>query len=477
MTYRWLPRIYTQPLSPTFISDGPKLRKFVELFCKTEDGKPLVLDPWQAWFIDACLERYPDDHHNVELAGRLRFREVVLSVARQNGKSEIATVLGFYGLLMHDPAPYVIGLASNKEQADLIYRRVQYTATHHGSLAKRFKSTGTRGIKRLDASGFYVTKPAKADALQGIPVSLCLFDEVHLCSPDMWSAMTLGTQAKSDGIVIGLTTAGDNTSTLLKTLYDQGQKSVNDEGTRIGFFCWTAPDGVPVDDPEGILDANPSVVCGRRSLDVLLDAVRRMPESDARRYVLNQFVSSDSNWLPAHMWHNAAYQGPVPEGDIYFTVDTAAMEWANVTVTIKYGDKFYTHLIWQKKSPRLNELVDVCVRLNKHYPKRFIMDSYHLNTLGKELERRGLPVRMVRGNEIQTACAVAYELIAGGQVTHADDRVLKEQMPVSIRTNRGDGWRITRQNTAVHIDAVMAMVLGIYGASIDQGDEMPFAAA
>ena len=216
---RWLPRVFTGPLSPTPVSDGPKLRKFVELFCKTEDGKPLVLMPWQAWIIDAVLERYPDDWHVVELRGRLRYRSVLVSIGRQNGKSEIATVLGFYGLLMHDPAPYVVGLASNKEQADLIYRRVHYNVTHHQSLLKRFKATGTRGIKRLDSSGYYVTKPAKADALQGIPVTMCLFDEVHLCSPDMWSAMTLGTQSKQDGIVIGLTTAGDDTSKLLKDLY------------------------------------------------------------------------------------------------------------------------------------------------------------------------------------------------------------------------------------------------------------------
>jgi phage terminase large subunit-like protein len=446
--------------------------------CKTEDGQPLVLDDWQAWFIDAALERYPDDWAVEELRGRLRFREVVLSVARQNGKSEIATVLGFYGLLMHEAAPYVIGLASNKEQADLIYRRVHYTATHHPALQKRFKSTGTRGITRTDTSGYYTTKPAKADALQGIPVTLCLFDEVHLCSPDMWSAMTLGTQAKRDGMVIGLTTAGDNTSELLKSLYEQGKDSAAGTGSeRLGFFLWTAVDGARIDDPEAILDANPSIVSGRRDLATVLDAVKRMPEPDARRYVLNQFVASESTWLPMHLWHAAASPQTAPDGPITFTVDrTASWEYACITATVKTADGYFTQVVWSGRKPNLEWLVDVCVRLNKHNPSAFVMDGYTLGDLGKELTKRGMRTWVLRSTEVANACQTAYALISSGKVTHNDDQLLREQMPFAIRKNIGEGWCISRQRSTTGIDAVMATVMGIYVASRDEGNVLPFAA-
>lgn len=473
MTQRWLPRVYTQPLSPTFVSDGPDLRRFVELFCKTEDGKPLVLDDWQAWLIDAVLERYPDDWHDPALAGRLRYRSAVISIGRQNGKSEIATVLGFYGLLMHDAAPYVVGLASNKEQADLIYRRVHYNMTHHPSLLKRFKATGTRGITRLDKSGHYVTKPAKADALQGIPVTLCLFDEVHLCDGDMWSAMVLGTQSKQDGIVIGLTTAGDDTSKLLKDLYDQGTKAAGETDSRFGFFCWTAAEGARLDDTEAVLDANPAVVCGRRDLSVLMDAVARMPEPDARRYVLNQFVASQSTWLPMHVWQAASAPGTAPDGPVTFTVDrTPSWEYASITATIKTDTGYHTRVVWSARKPNLEWLVDVCSRLAKHSPVRFVVDGYMLGDLADELRRRGLPVRVMRGSDIYNACQTAYALITSGHVTHNDDALLRKQMPFAIRVNRGDGWRINRQASANSIDAVMATVLGIYSASIESEEQI-----
>lgn len=466
---RWMPGTYTGPLSETLVSDGPKLRRFVELFCRDDSGNPLVLDPWQAFVVDAILERYPHDWPVEELAGRLRYREVVISLARQNGKSEIAHVLGFYGLFMHESNPYVVGLASNKEQADLVYRRVRDTARANKALRSRLKATGTRGINRVDKTGFYITKPAKADALQGIPVTLCLFDEVHICDEDMWSAMVLGTQAKADGIVVGITTAGDDNSTLLKNLYKRGRESAAGQGSeRFGFFLWEAAEGARIDDPEAIKDANPSVACGRRDLNVLLDAVRGMPEHDARRYVLNQFVSSQSAWLPMSMWHSAAY-GPVPDGDIVFTIDrTPSWEHACITATVKKDNTYYTEVVASLRKPNLEWLVDVCLKLWKHGPVRFVMDGYTLGDLGRELERRGMPVKIMRQSDVTNACATAYALIASGKVKHNDDALLRQQMPFAVRKNVGDAWRINRQASSVAIDAVMATVLGLYACSLER---------
>lgn len=460
---RWLPATYTGPLSPTPVTDGPRLRKFVELFCRDDEGQPLELDDWQAWLIDAVLERYPDDWHVEELRGRLRFRQVVISMGRQNGKSELARVFAFYGLMMHEASPYMVGLASNKEQADLIYQRVYKTVQAHDALRRRFKATGTRGIRRTDKDGYYVTKPAKADALQGIPVTLCLFDEVHLCDEDMWSAMVLGTQAKKDGLVIGLTTAGDDNSTLLRSLYTQGKDAAGGAGSeRFGFFLWEAAEGAHVDDVEALMDANPSVACGRRDLSVLLDAVRGMHIDEARRFVLNQFVSSQSSWLPSHLWHNAA-DGPVPiEDGVVFAVDrTPSWEFATITATVKTEEGVHTGVVASLRKPNPEWLLDLCIRLYKYNPATFVMDGYTLGDVAKELQARGYPVKVLRQGDVSNACTTAYALIAQGKVKHAQDPVVNEQMPFAVKKNVGDSWRISRQASSVSIDAVMATVMGI----------------
>ncbi|WP_156718167.1 terminase large subunit domain-containing protein [Nocardioides sp. Leaf307] len=466
MTERWIPGTYTSPLSPDFVSDGPVLRKFVELFCKTEDGNPLVLDAWQAWLVDHVLERYPDDWHEEDKRGRLRYRSVVISMGRQNGKSELAQVFGFYGLMMHEAGPYVLSLASNADQATIIYNRVKYSIDSNRHLNNRFKTTGTRGITRLDKPGTYKVKPAKADALQGIPVTLCLFDEVHLCPPDMWSAMILGTTAKKDGLVIGITTAGDDNSTLLKTLYDQGKQSVAGTGSqRLGFFVWEAPEGCKVDDPEALMDANPALASGRLSMDVALEQVRSMQEADARRFRLNQFVSSESSWLPMSMWHRAE-EGPVPIESPVFTVDrTVNWEYATITATVKTDEGVHTGVVASIRKPNLEWLVSVCEQLQRHNPSMFVMDGYSLGDLGNELNMRGMPTKIMRKADVTNACATAYALIATGKVKHAGDPLLAQQLPFAVRKNDGAGYRVNKGSSSSHIDAVMATIFGIYVAA------------
>lgn len=474
---RWVPRTYTKPLSEDFVSDGPTLRKFVALFCRTEDGKPLVLDPWQAALVDHVLERYPDDWPVEELRGRLRYRSCVISMGRQNGKSELAQVFGFYGLMMHEPGPYMLSLASNADQAHIIYRRVKFTIDNHPDLKKRFKTTGTRGITRLDKPGMYQVKPAKADALQGIPVSMCLFDEVHLCKPDMWSAMVLGTTARDDGIVVGITTAGDDTSALLADLYVQGRDAASGQGSeRFGFFLWEAPEGCKVDDPEALLDANPALASGRLDMDVVLEQVRGMPEDQARRYRLNQFTSSTSTWLPVHLWLASVGEPLQPQSGVVFAVDrTPQWEHATITATIKTDEGVHTHVVADLRKPNNDWLLELCERLNKHNPSAFIMDGKTLGDLADKMEARGMNVRRLTLSDVTNACTTAYSLISQGQVTHNGDPLLRQQMPFATKRNVGDTWRISRADSKTFIDAVMATVFGIwYANTVDEAPVQVF---
>ena len=265
-----MPTQFTAPLREDFVSDGPKLRRFVELFWKSKETKPgetFTLDPWQSWLIDRILERYPDDWPVVELRGRLRYEQCVVCLGRQNGKTVLAAILSLYGLTMHVQGPTVLGLAESVAQAGLVYNTAKFVIDNT-DLTKHFVATGTRGIRSLDGERTYRVAPGKADAIQGITITLCLFDEVHLAPDEMWTAVALGTSAIEDGMVLGITTAGDDESVLLKRLYEQGNKAADgvDGFERFGWFLWEAPDGADIDDPAAIMAANPAIACGRKDL-------------------------------------------------------------------------------------------------------------------------------------------------------------------------------------------------------------------
>ena len=460
-----MPRVFTPPLSPDFVSDGPKLRRFAELFWKTEDGKPIVLDPWQAWLLDRILERYPDDYYDPKLAGRLRYRQVVVGIARQQGKSVLAGLLATWGLMMHNEGAYVIGIASNADQATVVYNRVKHAIHSNPALSRRFKATGTRGISRLDRAGWYKIKPAKADAIQGQVVTVGIADELHVMPEDLYDGMVLGSRAQPNGIVIGISTAGDDNSTLAKRLWQQGREAVSDPHTRFGFFLWEAQAGCRVDDPEALMDANPALVAGRLDLAAMQEEVRRMPEDAARRFILNQFVSAESTWLPMALWYRAA-DGPVAREDLselVISIDrTPSWEHASIVATGKKNGQHYSKVIASFRKPNVEWLLDVCLRLSQHNPKMFVMDGYTLNDLGNELKKRGLPVKVMRQTDVTNACATSYALIASGKVRHANDPLLNAQMPFAVKKNVGDAWRINRAASTVNIDAVMAMVMGLY---------------
>ncbi len=126
--------------------------------------------------------------------------------------------------MLHGPGAQAVGVAFSVETANIIYKRVKHVIDANPALSAKFRTTGTRGItsKIRGHHAEYVVKAGKEASLQGIPITTALFDEVHICPPGSWDAVVLGTSAQRNGLVLGITTAGDDKSVLLKRLYEHG---------------------------------------------------------------------------------------------------------------------------------------------------------------------------------------------------------------------------------------------------------------
>ncbi|MFN9953977.1 MAG: terminase large subunit domain-containing protein, partial [bacterium] len=114
-------------------------------------------------------------------------------------------------------------MAASADQAKIVYRRLKHQVDSSELLAHFFsKSTEHRGLWTKDGTGIYKVIAAKAATAQGLHPSLVVFDELHVANEDVWTAMSLGSATRTDGLTIGITTAGDDTSNLLKHLYERG---------------------------------------------------------------------------------------------------------------------------------------------------------------------------------------------------------------------------------------------------------------
>ncbi len=463
-----LPARFTPPLSDDFKSDGDRLIDLMSLCWKTpEVSEPIELDEWQKWLLRHMLERYPDNHP--KYPGEIRYRQVLVSMGRQNGKSVIGGGMALDALIFQKGD--VASIASSREQATIIYDRVKHVIDSTAWLSKRFKrTTETRGIAKADGGGRYKVSPAREGALQGLPFIRVLLDEGHLAKKGIWTAAVKGTSAMTDAMVVMITTAGDQESKTLIDLYASAEKAIANPETneRFGAFIWEAPTNAAIDDPDAIMRANPAVACGRVPLDRVLDDIKTQPEHEVRRYTLNQFISgTTSSWLPNELYRKALGSGVTDIKGAVFAVDiTKNWEHATIAVANTNGELQETELVASIVRPTENMLFDEIVRLyDKFQPRAIALDDRQLPNLAKRLKQRGFIVWQLWTKEISAACSVVYAMFSSNLVRHKGDVLLTFQMPNGVSKYSGESWFISRKESVGDIDALMATVMALYVSS------------
>ena len=466
------PARWTKPLSENFESDADRLLQVVDLAYRDMDNPDgIKLDEWQVWLLRHLLERYPIDHPNPDLAGRLRYRSCVVSVPRQSGKSLIGAILGLWGVAMRNGQS--LSLASNTEQAMVIYSRVLQTIMGNPELKEMFKkTTERRGIVSADGLSRYDVRPAKESSLQGLRVDTVLADELHIWKKGMWTAVIQGTAASPDGIVIGITTAGDATSETLIDLYKQGERSVNGDPAleRFGFFCWEAPEGSEIDG-DAILASNPAVECGRIPLERVLGDLATIPEHEARRYRLNQFISGVSeSWLPMPVFHaNAGHGIGDLSGSVLSVSVNAKLDFGTIAAAKKNGDKIETELVASLVNPSENRLYDLLTTLyKKHGCSAIVIDGNSMPSLQKRLKNSSYPLWQLWSKEVAAACSTTFALFQQNKIEHANDPLLIAQTPRGVARYVGENWYLSRKASLGDIDSVLATILATYVANIEK---------
>jgi phage terminase large subunit-like protein len=366
-----------------------------------------------------------------------------------------------------------LSLASNTEQAMVIYSRVLQTIMGNPELKEMFKkTTERRGIVSADGLSRYDVRPAKESSLQGLRVDTVLADELHIWKKGMWTAVVQGTAASPDGIVIGITTAGDATSETLIDLYKQGERSVNGDPAleRFGFFCWEAPEGSEIDG-DAILASNPAVECGRIPLERVLGDLATIPEHEARRYRLNQFISGVSeSWLPMPVFHaNAGHGIGDLEGSVLSVSVNSKLDFGTIAAAKKVGDKVQTELVASLFNPSENRLYDLLVTLYKtHKCSAIVIDGGNMPSLQKRLKNSGYPLWQLWSKEVAAACSTTFALFQQNKIEHNNDPLLIAQMPRGVARYVGENWYLSRKASLGDIDSVLATILAVYVANIEK---------
>lgn len=464
-----LPTRFTPPLSDDYPTDGDRLIELMSLAWVTpETDRPIELDDWQKDLFRRMLERYPADHD--KYPNELRWRQILVSCGRQNGKSIIGGALALEALLFRRGD--VASIASSREQANIIYQRVKHVIDAWPWLSQRFKrTTETRGIGKRDGSGKYTANPAKEAALQGLPFVRVLLDEGHLAKKGIWTAATKGTSAVTDAQVIMITTAGDQTSETLIELYKSAERAIAGDPMleRFGAFIWEAPTNAPINDVDAIMAANPAIACGRVPIERVLSDIATQPEHEVRRYTLNQFIAGASEtWLAGNLFREATGDGLTALDGLVLGIDAARnFSYATISAARRNGDTYETELVASLVNPTEEQLADMVLDLYKrHNVIAIALDDRWQHSLIRRLKAKGLPVWPLWSKEITTACMTVYAMFSNGRVKHKGDPVLVQQNGLAVTRYRGESWLISRADSLGDIDALLATVWALYVASV-----------
>lgn len=200
--------------------------EFVENFCKHSKGKwggkAIELELWQKAFIAAAFGFV----HKIDVTRQ--YREILLVVARKNGKSTIASAIGLYLLIADgEPGAEVYAVATKKDQAKLVWLDAKRMVNKSPALRKRIKPL----VSELRADVFDATfKPLGSDSetLDGLNVHGSMMDEIHAWKDkNLYDVIVDGMSSREQPMNFMITTAGTVRESVYDMKYEEAEMLLN----------------------------------------------------------------------------------------------------------------------------------------------------------------------------------------------------------------------------------------------------------
>lgn len=200
--------------------------EFIENYCKHSKGKlggkPFILELWQKALLAALFGFV----HKID--GTRKYRELILIVARKNGKSTLGSAIALYMLVADgEPGPEVVSAATKKDQAKIIWSESKRMVKKSPSLKKRIKTLVAELVSEFNDGSF---KPLSSDSntLDGLNVHCALIDELHAIEDkNLYDVIVDGMSAREQPLSIITTTAGAVREGIFDIKYDEAERIIN----------------------------------------------------------------------------------------------------------------------------------------------------------------------------------------------------------------------------------------------------------
>jgi phage terminase large subunit-like protein len=454
---------------------GPQVINFGEKFVRQSKGRwagePLILEDWQAKWVNELL--LVDEHQ------RFIHREAMLGIARKNGKSTLSSLLGLFMLMASgENAPEIYAAAAAKDQANIVFGQAK-AFVEASPLLQKWLVVRRNHIEAPDNGGIFRVLASDGPLQHGLNPSGVIIDELWAHKdPELYYALTTGSLARENPLIVSITTAGFDRDTVAYTTYLRGRKLQETGGIQAMrdarfFFQWfeASPD-YDLDDPDqfalAVAEANPSSWIDPEDLRREYD---RLPLSVFRRLHLNQWTESEDAWITPQEWD--VLKGE-PIFDLrrptYMGVDVASKRDSTAIVAVQFDDDdrllVKQRIIKPENEPNFN-ISDVRGYVAQEARKlmnvkEIAYDPHSFRESGDILQDEGWPAVEFpqHANRMAPASETLYELITEGRLVHDGNWDAREQLLATViaPTDRG-GYRISKRKSLERIDFTVALAM------------------
>ena len=335
------PRIYTPPLRE--LTEETSLGFLCIEYAENILGEQLY--KWQKWALIHALEVEGD----LSKEWRFRFRNVLIMVARQNGKTKLSYLIASFFMNVLE-VKNIFGTSLSLDKAEEVWEEVIRVQESHAELAMKIdRVSRTNGNKRLiltNGSAYKVGAPTRR-AGRGDSNDLVMLDEVREHRDfEVLSAAAASTNAKPNGLIVCFSNAGDPDSVVLRQLRSQAISVIEGtdasdfggsvDGTTLGLFEWSAPEGARTDDIDALAQANPALGYGLLTEKALMSNRTTFPEMKFRSECMCQQVETIlPQPFPDGAWGAGIDTASTiaPESELFFGIDLSQnRRWTSIAV-------------------------------------------------------------------------------------------------------------------------------------------------
>lgn len=447
---------YATPRTPERKTHGAQVAALA-----SQLGVPLM--PWQRQVFDVALEVDADD--------RYVFREVVVTVPRQAGKSTALMLLMAHRCLMQ-PGARVVYTAQNRTDARKKWEDDHVHMLQRSPLSSQFKvrlQNGQEAIRFKNGSLWTITSTTEK-AGHGMTLDLPVLDEAFAQVDNrMEQAFKPAMATRSNAQFWVTSTAGTEDSHYLNAKVDQGRGLVDAGVTEgVAYFEWSADQDLDLDDPRSWWSFHPALghTIGE---DVIATDKLSMSPMEWRRAYANLRTSKviTDEIIPAAAWVSSEDPRSAATGPVAFAVDvTPDRAFTSVCVAgHRADDRFHVEVAAHERgvswaaawlADRLRVWPNVGVVLDPSGPA---------GTLIPELQALGVEFTLTRARDMAQACGSFHDAVVDDRLRHIGQPELSGAVAGARRRSLGDAWAWARRDSSVDLAPLVGVTLALWKLS------------